>query len=221
MHTTSPSAAFEFPISKCADLGYTNEGETQTQDDVEKGMTAAKDAGLKVFRTWGFNDKNATYDPAGFPQYGSEGAGETEIVFQTWANGTSIINVAPFDKVVNAASKVGMKLIVALTNNWADYGGMDVYTVNLGGKYHDDVRNVLDPLRCLMLIDRLSSFIVFLSLRIISNDTSGRWLSGTRTLRRSWPGSLEMNLAVAPMESVTSREVMTAIPPYSLLGLKR
>lgn len=33
-----------------------------------------------------------------------------------------------------------MKLIVALTNNWADYGGMDVYTVNLGGKYHDDVR---------------------------------------------------------------------------------
>lgn len=21
----------------------------------------------------------------------------------------------------------------------ADYGGMDVYTVNLGGKYHDDV----------------------------------------------------------------------------------
>ncbi len=32
-----------------------------------------------------------------------------------------------------------MKLLIALTNNWADYGGMDVYTVNLGGKYHDDV----------------------------------------------------------------------------------
>jgi hypothetical protein len=32
-----------------------------------------------------------------------------------------------------------MKLIVALTNNWADYGGMDVYTINLGYKYHDDV----------------------------------------------------------------------------------
>lgn len=223
MPTTSPLAAFEFPIPSCADLGFANETETQTQDDVEKGMTAAKDAGLKVFRTWGFNDKNATYDPAGFPQYGSEGAGETEIVFQTWANGTSIINVAPFDKVVNAATKVGIKLIVALTNNWADYGGMDVYTVNLGGKYHDDVRNLLRLrlLRCLMLIDRLSSFIVFLSLRIISNDTSGRWSSGTRTLRRSWPGSLEMNLAAAQMESATSREVTTALPPYSPLGLKR
>ena len=57
-----------------------------------------------------------------------------------WFNsdGTVTINLEPFDKVVNAALKVGTKLIVALTNNWADYGGMDVYTVNLGGQYHDD-----------------------------------------------------------------------------------
>ena len=49
------------------------------------------------------------------------------------------MNIEAFDKVVDAATKTGMKLIVALTNNWADYGGMDVYTVNLGGQYHDDV----------------------------------------------------------------------------------
>ncbi|KAH8902829.1 glycoside hydrolase [Coniochaeta sp. PMI_546] len=108
------------------------------QADVEKGMTAAKEAGLKVFRTWGFNDKNVTYDPNGLPKYGNEGAGGTETVFQWWANGTSTIDVAPFDKVVNAATKVGIKLVVTLTNNWADYGGMDVYTTNLGFKYHDD-----------------------------------------------------------------------------------
>jgi mannan endo-1,4-beta-mannosidase len=108
------------------------------QADVEKGMQAAKTAGLKVFRTWGFNDKNATYDPNGLPQYGGEGAGPTEAVFQRWANGTSTIDVTLFDKVVDAASNVGVKLIVALTNNWADYGGMDMYTVNLGGQYHDD-----------------------------------------------------------------------------------
>lgn len=63
-------------------------------------------------------------------------------MFQWWANGTSTINLEPFDKVVNAAKKVGIKLIVALTNNWADYGGMDVYTINLGGRYHDDVSSV-------------------------------------------------------------------------------
>jgi hypothetical protein len=114
---------------------------SNTQADTELGLTAAKKAGLDVFRTWGFNDKNATYNPAGLPQYGGEGAGATEVVFQRWgADGKSTIDVAGFDKVVNAATKVGVKLIVALTNNWADYGGMDVYTVNLGGKYHDDVR---------------------------------------------------------------------------------
>ena len=109
------------------------------QADVEAGLTAAKKAGLDVFRTWGFNDKNATYNPTGLPQYGGEGAGGTEVVFQRWADGKSMIDVQAFDKVVNAATKAGVKLIVALTNNWADYGGMDVYTVNLGGKYHDDV----------------------------------------------------------------------------------
>ncbi|RYP33741.1 hypothetical protein DL767_004608 [Monosporascus sp. MG133] len=108
------------------------------QTDVELGLTAAKEAGLKVFRTWGFNDKNVTYIPDGLPRYGGEGAGDTEIVFQWFANGTSTINLDAFDKVVNAATKVGIKLLVAFTNNWADYGGMDVYTVNLGGKYHDD-----------------------------------------------------------------------------------
>lgn len=92
-------------------------------------------------RTWGFNDKNKTYNPNGLPQYGGEGAGDTNNVLQLWENGTSIINLKPFDKVVAAAQKTGMKLIVALTNNWADYGGMDVYTVQLGGQYHDDVSN--------------------------------------------------------------------------------
>jgi mannan endo-1,4-beta-mannosidase len=106
---------------------------------VELGLSAAKKAGLSVFRTWGFNDKNVTYIEDGLPQYGGEGAGTTEVVFQWWQNGTSTIDLEPFDKVVNAAAKTGIKLIVTLVNNWADYGGMDVYTVNLGGKYHDDV----------------------------------------------------------------------------------
>lgn len=80
-------------------------------------MTAGKRAGLNVFRTWGFNDKNVTFNPHGLPQYGGEGAGGTEVVFQWWANGTSTIDVTPFDKVVKAATDTGIKLIVALTNN--------------------------------------------------------------------------------------------------------
>ncbi|KAF4984488.1 hypothetical protein FZEAL_336 [Fusarium zealandicum] len=110
----------------------------QDKKDTQRGLAAAKKAGLNVVRTWGFNDRNATTDPDGLPRYGGEGAGETGVYFQTWKNGKSTIDVSPFGTVVDAASKTGIKLIVALTNNWADYGGMDVYTVNLGGRYHDD-----------------------------------------------------------------------------------
>lgn len=111
----------------------------QLASDVEKGLGAAKKAGLNVMRTWGFNDRNRTTIPGGLPQYGGEGAGPSTNVLQYWDNGTSVIDLTPFDKVVAAAQKTDMKLLVALTNNWADYGGMDVYTVQLGGQYHDDV----------------------------------------------------------------------------------
>lgn len=118
------------------------------QTDVELGMKAATKAGLKVFRTWGFYDKNATYDPLGLPKYGG-GGGPSEVYFQSWDKGNPTINYGPtglqaFDKVVKAAEKTGIKLVVALTNNWADFGGMDVYTINLGGKYHDDFYHVPD-----------------------------------------------------------------------------
>ncbi|PNS18715.1 hypothetical protein CAC42_5254 [Sphaceloma murrayae] len=103
--------------------------------DVQLGFKAAADAGLKVMRTWGYNDRNATYNAGGLPQYGNN---PNDPAFQTWDNGKATIDISPFDKVVKAATDTGVKLLVAFTNNWADYGGMDVYTTNLGGQYHDD-----------------------------------------------------------------------------------
>ncbi|KAH6670359.1 mannan endo-1,4-beta-mannosidase [Plectosphaerella plurivora] len=106
------------------------------QADVEIGMKAGLEAGLTVFRTWGFNDANATYNPNGLPLYGQ---GNEQTVFQRFSPGGEVeINLAPLDLVVDAAEKTGMKLFIALTNNWADYGGMDVYTVNHGFRFHDD-----------------------------------------------------------------------------------
>lgn len=75
--------------------------------------------------------------------YGGEGAGVSPIYFQSWENGTATVNygangLQALDKVVRIAEQTGIKLIMTLTNNWADYGGMDVYTVNLGGRYHND-----------------------------------------------------------------------------------
>lgn len=67
----------------------------QNATDVYRGLKAAKEAGLKVVRTWGFYDKNATFDPLGLPQYGGEGAGPSEVYFRKWTNGTAEISKYP------------------------------------------------------------------------------------------------------------------------------
>lgn len=110
---------------------------TDHYKDVKLGLEAAKDAGLKVVRTWAFHDNNRTFSEGGLPKYNT---GAEDTVFQWFEKDGSVkIDLSKLDVVVEAAEATNMKLILALTNNWADYGGMDVYTVNLGGKYHDDV----------------------------------------------------------------------------------
>ena len=63
--------------------------------------------------------------------------------YQLWTDGVPTFNygdygISRFDSVVSTAEKYGIKLIVALTNNWSDYGGMDVYVSQLNpGGTHD------------------------------------------------------------------------------------
>jgi mannan endo-1,4-beta-mannosidase len=79
-------------------------------------------AGTTCLRTWGFNDVTS---PSG-------------TYYQLWQNGTPTVNtgstgLGKFDTVVAEAKKAGIRLIVALTNNWGDYGGMDLYISQLLG----------------------------------------------------------------------------------------
>lgn len=83
--------------------------------------------GATAVRTWGFNDVTS---PSG--DY-----------YQLWTNGVATINYGAtglenFDNVVANAKANGIRLIVTLTNNWDNYGGMDVYVSQLTGTdYHD------------------------------------------------------------------------------------
>ncbi|KAG3019389.1 hypothetical protein JG687_00012429 [Phytophthora cactorum] len=86
---------------------------------------------LSVCRTWGFADLNET------------GTAPYNVVYQLWENGKATVNTGDnglgyFDQVVAAAKAAGVKLVVPFVNNWSDYGGIDVYVQQLGGKYHDD-----------------------------------------------------------------------------------
>ncbi|KAF8951905.1 CEL4b mannanase [Flammula alnicola] len=84
-------------------------------------------AGSTVVRTWGFNEVTS---PSG-------------TYYQSWSGSTPTVNTGAtglgnFDNVVAAAKANGIRLIVALTNNWSDYGGMDVYVKQiLNSPNHD------------------------------------------------------------------------------------
>lgn len=120
-----------------------------TDEDIDNTLASIAAVGIKVVRTWAFNDVNV------IPQNGTW--------FQLVANGTTSVNTGPnglqkLDTVVRLAEKHGILLHMALTNNWNplplvdgpdgftrrdvtkgtnnkfprntlsnDYGGMDVY----------------------------------------------------------------------------------------------
>ncbi|PCH43855.1 glycoside hydrolase family 5 protein [Wolfiporia cocos MD-104 SS10] len=138
--STSPSAVTGFV--KTSGQEFTLNGETftvvgansywvgltgLTTSEMDQAFSDIAATGATAVRTWGFNDVTT---PSG--DY-----------YQLWTNGTATINYGPtglenFDNVVEAAKSYGLRLIVTLTNNWDNYGGMDVYVSQLTGTdYHD------------------------------------------------------------------------------------
>ncbi|KAJ4488580.1 glycoside hydrolase [Lentinula lateritia] len=80
--------------------------------------------GATTVRTWGFNEVTT---PDGVAYY------------QSWSGSTPTVNTGAnglenFDNVVAIAKAHGLRLIVTLTNNWSDYGGMDVYVNQILGQ---------------------------------------------------------------------------------------
>ncbi|KAG9126324.1 hypothetical protein FRC07_003891 [Ceratobasidium sp. 392] len=99
-----------------------------TTADITTAFNDLKNAGFTTLRTWGFNDVTS---PSG-------------TYYQLWNGKTATLNtgsngLAKFDTVVAAAKAAGIRLIVPLTNNWSDYGGMDVYVKQLLGSSNHDL----------------------------------------------------------------------------------
>ncbi|KAI0800896.1 glycoside hydrolase [Fomes fomentarius] len=101
-----------------------------SQSDVEKTFKSMQQAGIKVLRTWGWNAINATELPSAL---------QTNLTYyQVW-NGTQyVLNDGPqglrrLDRVISAAGKYGIKVILAFTNNWVGYGGSDLYVQWIAG----------------------------------------------------------------------------------------
>ncbi len=95
--------------------------------DMTTALSDMVNAGATVFRTWGFNEVTSA----------------SGIYYQLWDGETATVNTGDdglehFDTLISLAKSAGIKIIVTLTNNWSDYGGMDVYVKQLTGTtYHD------------------------------------------------------------------------------------
>ncbi|KAJ3819804.1 mannanase [Lentinula raphanica] len=92
--------------------------------DMNTAFSDIAATGATTVRTWGFNEVTT---PDGVAYY------------QSWSGSTPTVNTGAnglenFDTVVSIAKAHGLRLIVTLTNNWSDYGGMDVYVNQLLGQ---------------------------------------------------------------------------------------
>jgi len=48
------------------------------------------------------------------------------------------INMERVDYFLAAAAQRNIRVVLGFTNNWTDYGGMDIWVKQYGGKYHDE-----------------------------------------------------------------------------------
>jgi mannan endo-1,4-beta-mannosidase len=93
---------------------------------VDEVFAKAQAARFTVLRTWGFLDT-----AAGGVQFQSFDG--TAPVYHDGDDG-----LAHLDYAVWKAGQAGIKLVVGLTNNWSDFGGMDEYVRWRGFTHHDD-----------------------------------------------------------------------------------
>jgi mannan endo-1,4-beta-mannosidase len=98
----------------------------------------AASSGFDVLRTWGWFDTGTADGTA--PTSGSQNG----VYLQYWDNtGHPKYNDGPdglarLDAVIARARQDHLRLVIAFTNNWADFGGMDKYVEWAGDSHHDD-----------------------------------------------------------------------------------
>ncbi|MCL5256793.1 MAG: cellulase family glycosylhydrolase [Chloroflexi bacterium] len=112
-----------------------------SQATVDDALQRAAAMNLKVIRVFGYHDHGSLDGSVPTVDVG----GWNDIYFQYWdpATGKPAYNDGPgglqrLDYAIDKAGKLGIKLIVTLTDNWNYHGGIDQYVTWYGLPYHDD-----------------------------------------------------------------------------------
>jgi mannan endo-1,4-beta-mannosidase len=107
-------------------------------DDV---LSSAQTMGARVVRTWAFIDRGSL--DGSVPSVDGEGSKEG-VYFQSWdpSSGRPVFNdgaqgLERLDYALFKAEALGLKLVLVLTNNWREFGGMAQYLAWYGHTAHD------------------------------------------------------------------------------------
>ena len=145
--TPNPPATFEYQGKPFCYAGANNYYLAyKPRPMVDDVLTSAKELGFPVMRLWGFVDIGSldgsvkSVDPNSDPDGKKDGA-----YFQYWDSKLKrpVVNEGPdglqrLDYAIAKAGELGIKLILVLTNNWSDFGGMDQYLSWFGRDEHHE-----------------------------------------------------------------------------------
>ncbi|KAF7377330.1 Glycoside hydrolase family 5 protein [Mycena sanguinolenta] len=98
------------------------------------------------------------------------------VYFHLWTGSTATVNTGTdglqrLDYLISSAKSHGIKLLITLTNNWSDFGGMDVYTVQLlgSGLPHDTFYT--NP----TVVAAYKAYVQAIVTRYLTEDTIMAW----------------------------------------------
>jgi mannan endo-1,4-beta-mannosidase len=145
----NPPASFELDGAPFCFIGANNYYLTYKPEPmVDDVLESARAIGVKVVRIWAFIDRGSLDGSV----RSIDGDGTKDgIYFQAWdpVERHAIFNDGPdglqrLDYALAKAGQLGLKLILVLTNNWHDFGGVDQYLAwfdsSAHGDFYSDVR---------------------------------------------------------------------------------
>ncbi len=141
VESDNPSAVFTLDGAPFCFAGTSNYYLTyKSHKMVDDVLETSKAMGLKVIRIWGYLDRGSLDGAV----RNVDGAGEKGgVYFQYWdpvqkrpAYNDGETGINHLDYVLDKAKKLDLKIMLVLTNNWKDFGGMDQYLVWYGLHEH-------------------------------------------------------------------------------------